>query len=97
MTPTTTKVYFELVWASLGESAIFVAVNRTLTIDSDLGEAFPDGPLVELLRQEYITRLIREARQPRDFSERTRDAARWARQVVKVQTTKHSGNIMNPS
>ena len=65
--------------------------------NSDLGEAFPDGRLVDYFRSEYLTRLIRETRNAREFSERTREAARWARQIVKVQTNKHQGNIMNPS
>ncbi|RMZ88518.1 hypothetical protein DV736_g4258, partial [Chaetothyriales sp. CBS 134916] len=72
-------------------------LRACMGIIGDLGEAFPDGQLADFFRFEYVTRLIREARSARDFSERTREAARWARQVVKLQTTKHQGNLMNPS
>jgi importin subunit beta-1 len=73
------------------------SVLDSLTLLSDLGEAFPDGQLADYLRAEPITRLIRETKSAREYSDRTREAARWARQVVKVQTSKHQGNIMKPS
>ncbi|RMD41056.1 hypothetical protein DV735_g4067, partial [Chaetothyriales sp. CBS 134920] len=71
-------------------------LRACMGIIGDLGEAFPDGQLADFFRFEYVTRLIRETRAARDSSERTREAARWARQIVKVQTTKHQGNLMNP-
>ncbi|RMZ78405.1 hypothetical protein DV738_g3918, partial [Chaetothyriales sp. CBS 135597] len=72
-------------------------LRACMGIIGDLGEAFPDGQLADFFRFEYVTRLIRETRAARDSSERTREAARWARQIVKIQTTKHQGNLMNPS
>jgi importin subunit beta-1 len=71
-----------------------LSANNTF---SDIGEAFPDGQFSELFRSEYLTRLIRETRTARDFSSRTVEAARWARQMVKAQSNKHQGNIMNHS
>ncbi|ETN46304.1 uncharacterized protein HMPREF1541_00488 [Cyphellophora europaea CBS 101466] len=60
----------------------------------DLGETFPDGQLASYFGSEPVLRLIKETRSTREFSDRTRQTAKWARQVVKVQTSGHQGEAM---
>lgn len=55
-------------------------------MSSDLADAFPNGDLANLLRQDWISALIKETRQNRDYSSRTTDTAKWAREQVKKQT-----------
>lgn len=71
-------------------------LRACMGIVGDLGEAFPDGQLAEFFRADWLTKLIKETRQARDFSPRTITAARWARETVKRQT-QNSGNVMNAS
>jgi importin subunit beta-1 len=52
---------------------------------SDLADAFPNGEYANLFRYEWITSLIREVRGSREYSSRTIDTARWAREQVKRQ------------
>lgn len=61
---------------------------------SDLGETFPDGQLAQYLRSDSIRELIRETRSAREYSDRTRETAKWARMVVKAQTQGNQGDIM---
>lgn len=63
-------------------------------INSDLGETFPNGELAQYFRSEAILQLIRETRNGREFSDRTRQTAKWARSVVRAQTGGHQGDIM---
>lgn len=56
-----------------------------LTPLSDLADAYPNGELVDAFRQEWVTGLIKETRQNREFSPRTIETARWAREQVKRQ------------
>jgi len=56
-----------------------------LTLFSDLADAYPNGELVDAFRQEWVTGLIKETRQNREFSPRTIETARWAREQVKRQ------------
>lgn len=56
-----------------------------LTILSDLADAFPNGELVEAFRQEWLAALIKETKTNREFSPRTIETARWAREQVKRQ------------
>ena len=52
---------------------------------SDLAEAFPNGEFSAFYRAEWLTQMIKETRQNRDFQARTIDTARWAREQVKRQ------------
>lgn len=81
----TTKDCFEHAWASSGKS---IPTDLLILTDSssDIGETFPNGQLASYFGAEPIIRLIKETRSTRDFSERTRQTAKWARQVVKAQT-----------
>jgi len=71
-------------------------LRSCMGILADLSETFPDGSLAHYYRQDWVTKLIKETRTSREFSPRTINAARWAREQVKRQT-QHQGNVMNAS
>lgn len=52
---------------------------------SDLAEAFPNGEFSVFYRADWLTQMIKDTRQNRDFQSRTIDTARWAREQVKRQ------------
>lgn len=52
---------------------------------SDLADAYPNGELVDAFRQQWVTAMIKETKTNRDFSPRTIETARWAREQVKRQ------------
>jgi importin subunit beta-1 len=74
--------------------APFPLTFTMLTPHSDLGETFPNGQLANYLRSPRITELIRETRAAREYSDRTRETAKWARSVAKAQTQGNQGDIM---
>lgn len=53
--------------------------------NSDLAEAYPNGELVEIFRQEWVTAMIKDTKTNREFQPRTIETARWAREQVKRQ------------
>lgn len=57
----------------------------------DVAEAFPNGQFREYFRHDFLTAMAREARANQDFSGRTRDTARWAREQIKRQIGGNSG------
>jgi importin subunit beta-1 len=58
---------------------------RWLTVFSDLADAFSGGEFAAFFRYDWITALVREVRASREYSQRTVDTARWAREQVKRQ------------
>lgn len=70
---------------SLGTSFTFCWSRRTTNQSSDLADAYPNGELVDAFRQNWVTTLIKETKTNRDFSPRTIETARWAREQVKRQ------------
>ncbi|KAJ4291909.1 karyopherin Kap95 [Kalmusia sp. IMI 367209] len=52
----------------------------------DIAEAFPNGDIGEYFRHDFLTAMTRETRANQDFTNRTRDTARWAREQIKRQT-----------
>ncbi len=46
---------------------------------------FPGGELVDVFRADWLNTLIKDTRTNREFSPRTVDTARWAREQVKRQ------------
>ena len=54
--------------------------------NSDLSRAFPKGEYQHLFRDEWLTAMAREIRSNREFSTRTVETARWAREQIKRQT-----------
>ena len=62
-----------------------------LTSYSDLADAYPNGELVDAFRQDWLTALIKETKTNRDYSPRTIETARWAREQVKQQLGGNAG------
>lgn len=63
----------------------FYKLARLTDLLSDLADLFPNGEFASFFRNDFILSLIREARTSREFSQRTIDTARWAREQVKQQ------------
>jgi importin subunit beta-1 len=62
----------------------------------DLADAFPSGEFREYFRHDFLTAMAREARANQDFSSRTRDTARWAREQIKRQIGTSSRGAHHP-
>lgn len=60
-------------------------MDSWLTCPSDLADTFPNGEFAELFRSEWIMAMARETKANKDFSPRTIDTARWAREQIKRQ------------
>ncbi|KAH8886839.1 ARM repeat-containing protein [Thozetella sp. PMI_491] len=60
-------------------------MRAAMGVIGDLADAYPGGELVEAFRQDWVSALIKETRTNRDFSSRTTDTARWAKEQVKRQ------------
>jgi len=58
-----------------------------------LADTYPDGQLIDAFRQEWVSAMIKDTRSNREFSQRTIETARWAREQVKRQLG-GSSNIM---
>jgi len=52
----------------------------------DLSEAFPGGEYSQYFRQEFLTAMARDIRANKEYSSRTTETARWAREQIKRQT-----------
>lgn len=62
------------------------AVGRTMAgLLGDLAEAFPPGQLRVFYQAPWIEKLIKELRQTRHASASSKEVARWAREMVKLQ------------
>lgn len=57
----------------------------------DLAETFPAGDFRDYFRHDFLTAMAREARANTEFSSRTRDTARWAREQIKRQVGGNQG------
>ncbi|KAJ9155733.1 Importin subunit beta-1 [Pleurostoma richardsiae] len=60
-------------------------MRSSMGVIGDLADAYPNQELVDAFRQDWLTSLIKETRQNRDFQPRTIETARWAREQVKRQ------------
>lgn len=60
-------------------------MRASMGVIGDLAEAYPNGELVDGFRQDWLTTLIKETRSNREFTPRTVETARWAREQVKRQ------------
>jgi len=68
-------------------------MRASMGVIGDLADAYPNGELVDAFRQDWVTTLIKETKTNRDFSPRTIETARWAREQVKRQLG-GSANVM---
>lgn len=60
-------------------------IENLLTLTSDLADAFPNGEFQSFYRADWLSAMIKDTRQNREFQSRTIDTARWAREQVKRQ------------
>lgn len=61
-------------------------LRASMGVIGDISEAFPSGEYSHYFRQEFLTAMARDTRANKDFSQRTNDTARWAREQIKRQT-----------
>ena len=52
----------------------------------DLSEAFPSGEYSQYFRADWLTAMARDTRANKEFTQRTQDTARWAREQIKRQS-----------
>jgi importin subunit beta-1 len=67
--------------------------EKQANVTSDLADAFPNGEFQAFYRQEWLSAMIKDTRQNREFSPRTIETARWAREQVKRQIGGSHGNL----
>lgn len=72
-----------IVW--LDQNRSDALMRSSMGVIGDLADAFPHGEFVVYYRSEWLTAMIKDTRQNRDFQQRTIDTARWAREQVKRQ------------
>ncbi|KXT12569.1 hypothetical protein AC579_2091 [Pseudocercospora musae] len=61
-------------------------LRSSMGVVGDIAEAFPNGEFSHLFRNEWLTAMARETRANKEFSQRTQDTARWAREQIKRQS-----------
>ena len=71
--------------------------HSTDTFDSDISEAFPNGEVSPYFRNDWLTQMCRETRANKDFSPRTQETARWAREQIKRQAGKNARTVLSVS
>lgn len=84
------RPYIESIFHLL--NAVWLDQNRSdslmrssMGVIGDISETFPSGEYQNLYRSEWLTAMIKETRQNRDYQARTIETARWAREQVKRQ------------
>ncbi|KAF2726343.1 ARM repeat-containing protein [Polychaeton citri CBS 116435] len=82
--------YIEPIFALL--KIVYSDTNRTeallrssMGVIGDIGEAFPGGEVSQYFRQDWLTQMARDTRANKEFSPRTIETARWAREQIKRQ------------
>ena len=85
--------YVESVFSLL--QTIFQDPNRSeallrtsMGVIGDLSETFPNGEYSASFSQQWVTNMAREVRANKEYSQRTQDTARWAREQIKRQSGK---------
>ena len=72
---------------------VLIAGMLTHFRSSDISEAFPNGEYSHYFRSDWLTSMARETRSNRDYSQRTQDTARWAREQIKRQAGKINPHV----
>ncbi|KAL8642533.1 MAG: hypothetical protein Q9228_000797 [Teloschistes exilis] len=70
-------------------------LRAAMGVTGDLADAFPGGEFAEAFRSDWMTQLIREVRSSQEYSARTKETARWAREQIKRQGTGGQGTQMS--
>jgi len=60
-------------------------LRSSMGVVGDIAEAFPNGEVSAYYRNDWLTPMARETRSNKDFSPRTQETARWAREQIKRQ------------
>lgn len=60
-------------------------LRASMGVIGDLSEAFPNGEYSQYFRQEFLTTMARDTRANKEYSTRTIETARWAREQIKRQ------------
>ena len=60
-------------------------LRSSMGVVGDVSEAFPNGEYAHYFRADWLTAMCRETRANKDFSTRTQETARWAREQIKRQ------------
>jgi len=68
-----------------------VSYLQVLTRTSDLSDAFPHGEVSNYYRSDWLSAMIKEVRGHPDFTSRTKETAKWAREQTKRQLGKSVG------
>ncbi|KAF1819878.1 ARM repeat-containing protein [Dissoconium aciculare CBS 342.82] len=63
-------------------------LRSSMGVVGDISEAFPGGEVSAYFRNDWITPMARDTRSNKEFSSRTIETARWAREQIKRQTGK---------
>jgi len=94
--------YIESIFQLL--QSVYTDPNRTeallrssMGVIGDLSEAFPNGEVSQFYRSDWLTAMARETRANKEFSQRTQDTARWARDQIKRQTALGAGGNVQMS
>jgi len=61
-------------------------LRSSMGVVGDISEAFPNGEVSAYFRNDWLTPMARETRSNKDYSPRTQDTARWAREQIKRQS-----------
>lgn len=69
-------------------------LRASMGVIGDLADAFPNGEISALYRNDWVTKFIKDVRTNKEFSSRTIETARWAREQVKRQVAQHPGTVM---
>ena len=71
-------------------------LRASMGVIGDLSEAFPGGEYSHYFRQDFLTAMARDTRANKEFTSRTIDTARWAREQIKRQSGKCTFRYMIP-
>ena len=64
----------------------YLKLTGKLTYNSDLSDAFPGGDYADYFRNPWVLDMVKETKSNREFTARTIETARWAREQIKRQT-----------
>ncbi|KAI7601732.1 ARM repeat-containing protein [Hortaea werneckii] len=81
-----------LLRSSMGVVGYVFIFPFTFSGSRDISEAFPSGEFAHYFRNEWLTAMAREIRGNKEFSPRTQETARWAREQIKRQAAA-AGNV----
>ncbi|KAF2461787.1 importin subunit beta-1 [Lineolata rhizophorae] len=70
-------------------------LRSSMGVLGDLAEAFPNGQISRYYREDWVSAFAKEVRANRDFTQRTQDTARWAREQIKRQLAGGTGVQMS--